>query len=388
VSVYRYLARRPDGNAVSGLLHGASRVAALATLAERRLLVTSLEEDRRPRRQLQAGELANPLAGLASLLGAGLPLDAAMKSAAQMATSEVREALADARMALAQGSSLSRALEATLRMPPTVCAAIRAGEVQGDLAGAIERVARDLQREDDLRREIRSALLYPMFLLTAGGASMALVGGIVLPRFSGLFADSSQSLPVTTRVLLSLGAMLSPRAIVLVAALTVALAVAIRSLQPRWTAAAWRRLPVVGSLRQRWAAVRICRTLGCLLRAGLPAPQALEVAASAAGDPVTADLLLDARREVLQGKRLSNALSRSAVLPERSMSLISYGDEAGRLPDFLDRAARQEDAELVRRLRSLVALIEPIFVVAFGTAVALMALGVLQALYGIRPAAF
>ena len=207
MSPYRYRAARSDGGIVCGVVEAASADHAATVLADRGLYPVRLEvtADRdEPRRAAGRRDLAIVFESLASLVGAGVPLERAVAASEQVARGPLRGTLAAARTALREGQSFSHALAASRGViPPIVLGMIRAGERGSELPAALEQVARHLEQEADLVARMRQALAYPLLLAVAGTASVLVIGTVIVPRFAELLGDLGQDLPLATRLLLT-----------------------------------------------------------------------------------------------------------------------------------------------------------------------------------------
>lgn len=365
------------------------------------LAITPAAQAREERRRSRPWRLGSPhadaseaMATLAALLDAGLPLERGLEVAARGAVrAEVADAIDTARRCLQAGERLADALGEHARFFPGVAVGlIRAGERGGNLAQAVRRAAEHMERERALRARLASAMLYPLILFAAGGAATATLVLFVLPRFVELLGEAGAPLPRSTALLLG-GASLLGRIwpLILVSAACLA-----------FCFTAWRRtergreridalllrLPVLGPLRARRAAVRVARTLGTLVAGGMPLLSALEIVADSVEDAAVAADLRSAREAVRRGEPFSAALRRSGVFPYLLVRLVQVGEETGELEALLDRAAALLETELERRLQRLVALVEPALIVVFGSVVGFTAFALLRAIYGIHAEAF
>jgi general secretion pathway protein F len=394
MTAFRFRAARSDGEMVSGVLEAATSALAADELAGRGLFPVELRErehEPAPRRAPHA-ELAPLFAGLAALLEAGLPLDRALAAAAESAPEGLRQLLLDVRRRVREGSSFSGALAASREVPELVTGLLRAGEAHGRLALAARRAAEELEREAQLRADVRAALAYPTFLLVVGGLSIALIVGVVVPRFAALLGDLGQTMPAATRLVLAASALLQDRGVMLIAVAAAVLIVTARVLATEAGRVVLHRrllaLPVLGPIRHSLASARVCHVLSGLLDTGVPLLVAMDLAREASADRAVAERLVAARREVSEGSALASALKRHGALTPQALRLTAFGEESGRLAALLQQAGRLEAAAAHRSLRSLVALIEPALIVGFGAIVALVAAALLQAVYSVRPAGF
>ena len=243
-----------------------------------------------------------------------------------------------------------------------------------------------------MRARIVAALTYPVFLAVAGTVSIAVIAGLVVPRFAELLADQQRTLPATTRMLLFVSSSaVSLAHPALAVAVVAGLALARWARTPAGTKYVHRLLldlPLIGAVRLRFASARTCGALAGLLEAGVPLLAALDHAADACGDRAIRDRISGARLDVERGERLAHALRRHHVMTDQALRLVGFGETTGRLTVFFRHAARLDAAAAHRSMQRAIMLLEPMLILAFGAAVAFVAAALLQAVYSIRPAAF
>ncbi len=393
---FAYEAVDDAGRTVTGVQEAASDDEAERALRDRGLRPLAVNPDD-GRGELEGtgrtgrrADVAGAFRYLSTLLEAGFPLDRALATVRGLAGREdVAAALGEVREAVRSGDTLSDALEGREDVFPRLAVGmVRAGERGGRLADALDRLARHLEREEELRSQVLSALLYPALMAVVGGTALTVLVFYVLPKFVGILEEAGASLPTSTAMLLGatdfLGRWWLP---LLVGALALgggAVAWARTERGRARLSALLLRLPVVGPLRRRMSAARFGRSLAQLLESGLPIVPALDAAAASLADPAAAAEVEDARRRVRAGRGLADALRRGDAFPPLFLRMAELGEEGGRLPTMLGRAADVAEEELERRLERLVRLVEPAMVVLFGVVVGFVALSLLQAIYGVR----
>lgn len=390
---YTYRAAHRDGSLESGVLSASSHAAAEAALAARELFPLELLADEATnyrRKHLPVADLALGLRMLASLLDSGLPIARALTALEDLAPPSWRHTLPFVRESVRDGHSLASALtHAPVSVPPLVIGIVRAGEAGSGLASAVGRAALLMERTAATRAALQSALTYPVILAVAGIASVALLVGVVLPRFAIILADLGQELPPVTRGVIAAAGF--ARASVLPAiVMFVITGVAWRSWvgepagRARWHA--WLlRLPLLGPVRHSAATARTASSLAALLQSGVTVAAALSHAALAAGDAAVAERLLASREAIVRGERLSTALTQHDAVTTTAIRLVRAGEETGRLAAMLEHAATLEDTRAATLVANAVRLIEPAMIIAFGGLVALVAGALLQAVYSVRP---
>ena len=392
---FRYRAAQQDGCIVRGSVVAVTREAAVDSLAQRGLWTIDLRPELaayglgRTRRRIPIAQLALGLRILADLLEAGLPLTRTLATFDELAPPAWRKALPEAREAVRQGKGLAASLGSVGALPDDLLGIIQAGEAGSGLARAVRRAAELTEDAASTNAALRAALAYPLILVAAGTGAVALLVGIVLPRFALILADVGQTLPATTRAVLGVAAVVRSGGIPGLLILTLCTALWRATVSTAAGRMRWHRLllgmPVLGALRRSAATSRMCGTLSALLESGVPIAAALPHAARAAGDAALGDSLIAARVSVLHGERLSRALGQLDAATPTVNRLVRAGEESGRLAAMLAHGARLEREHAVGRTKAIVRLLEPSLIVIFGGIIALVAAALLQALYSLRP---
>lgn len=330
---------------------------------------------------------------LAALLPAGMPLARALAAAGNVAGGSVGDVLADVRTRVERGDALHAALAAHPgTFPPLYVGLVRAGERSGTLAESFARLGRQLEREEQLRARLVSAAIYPLLLALVGVVAVLVLLLFVLPRFAELLTGAGAALPRSTQLLLALaaGARAWWPALLAVPALAMVAAAWTRTTERgrRTLSATLLAVPVVGTFRRTLLGARVARLTGTLLGGGAPLLAALGDTGQSVADPVARDEMERVRARVREGVTLSRAIAEGSLFPALLAQLVAVGEEAGRLEEFLLKAADILDERTERLTTRLVALLEPAMIVGFGGIVGFVALSLLQAIYGINASSF
>ena len=396
---YRYRAATAAGQVVEGTVQAPSRRKVLENLSRHRLYPVTVAEvaggggaPAGERRLGRRAAVALWTRSAATLLAAGVPLDRALHFTTQHAAHEgLAEALRQVRRAVQGGSSLADALGQHPRyFPPLFIAMVAAGESSGALEVVLERLSQHLEEATELRSQVRSALLYPALMAAVASVGVTVLLLFVIPRFAAILADAGGTLPLSTRLLVAASLALTKGWWVLLlagagAAYWLRSALERPDTRRRWHAArlrwAW-----LGDLELRYVTAQFARTLGLLLRSGVPLLTALRIARSSAGNLAVQDGIERATVAVSEGSALAPALG--GALPPLALQMLAVGEESGHLEDICLRIADTYDSEVRRALRTAVAMIEPAMILVFGALVGFVALAMLQAIYGINTKAF
>jgi general secretion pathway protein F len=321
---------------------------------------------------------------LAGLVSAGLPLERALSALSDEAeTAAQRDVVATIRSEVNGGKPLGTALAQHPReFSGIYVAVVAAGEQSGQLGQVLERLADDLEEQQNLAAKLLGAALYPAIVSVVALAIVLFLLAYVVPQIAAVFAGSKQALPLLTRIMLGLSdAVRSYGLLALVALILIAAGarLALTGAAFRSKAdAAWLRLPVLGRMSRSYNAARFAGTLAMLASAGVPILKALQAAAETLNNRAMRDDALEALALVREGAPLASALARNQRFPALLSMFARLGEQTGRLPQMLDRAAQQLRTEVQRRALQLATLLEPLLIVAMGLVVMLIVLAVLM----------
>ncbi len=308
---------------------------------------------------------------LLSLLEAGLQLVEAIDTLAEKERDpRQHQVLSQLKSDLRAGLSFSQALQPYPQtFPPLFQAAIEASEQTGGVPEALKRFVAYESQFQALRSRLIGALIYPALLLGLGGLVIAFLLGYVVPRFSVVFVERLQDMPYLSGLVIRLGMAVAEhpvRALLLCAAALAALALSVLHPAARaWVLGFAWRLPWLGPRMRDFELVRIYRSLGMLLRGGIPAVRSLHMIAALApqrsrrgiGRAITA---------VNEGLPISVALQREGFTTVVSDRLLAVGERSGQMGEMLERAADFLDDELERSVDRAVRLMEPLMMVVIG----------------------
>ncbi|MFA0744562.1 MAG: hypothetical protein LASZOEIN_001355 [Candidatus Fervidibacter sp.] len=342
---------------------------------------------RRLKRWVSFQDLTIMTRQLASLVGGGLTLMQAIEALIEHTENETLVAtLQQIREELRGGGTFAEALEKHPRIfSPLYVSIVRAGEASGELSTVLNWLADYMEREQNRRTQIRSALAYPILLTLVMIAALTFLLVFLVPRYAALFAEMGQSLPLPTQILLAVSGFIVKwwwAVVGLIAALIYAYRLARRTPKGRFVTDAWKlRLPIFGKLHLKAAIGRLSRALSVLLMGGVPVLEALEVARDVVGNEVLARALDEVRQRVREGERVADHLRRVGVFPPLFTRLVAVGEEAGNLPQSLTTVADTLDLEVDSSLKALVSLLEPALILMLGLVVGFVIISLLMAVF-------
>jgi general secretion pathway protein F len=378
------------------------RESLIMSLQSQGLVVVRWLEGDRPRRfhltrrgkSLKSGELLQLTKELSHLLKSGLPLDRALSIIGESTPSSgVKTLLAQLKEAIRGGKSLSEAVaEKPGEFSELYINMVRVGEVGGVLPQALEKVAQFMERTEEIKRFIISSSIYPIILLTVGLISILIIMGFVVPRFSGIFKDLGQKVPLPTQILMSVSAFLQEWWPVLLIS-----AVSLVVLFWRWVRMPSNkgridrfvtRSPLIGALVLETQVSRFARTFGTLLLSGVPVLKALSIVERVVGNSLVKGAVAHVYEQVRSGKRISASMHEKGVFPSMTVQMVSVGEETGRLGEMLVVVADELDGRIQGKIRSYLALLEPLAILAMGLIIGAIVVSMLSAILGISEIEF
>jgi type IV pilus assembly protein PilC len=271
-----------------------------------------------------------------------------------------------------RGSSLSAAMSKHPKVfTKLFVSMVRAGETGGQLDTVLLRVAENYEADYRLRQEVKSAMTYPVVVAGIAVILVSVMLMFIVPTFANMFTDLGGELPLPTKILLSLSKqskILIPLFVVLsvVGFITYKKARA-KNADVRLRADKLKlKVPVFGKLFLKVALSRFSRTLGLLLRAGVPVLQALDIVSDTTGNEVITRATLDVKDSVRSGESMASPLERHDVFPPMVVQMISVGEDTGALDAMLDKVADFYDQEVKSTTEQLTSMIEPVMIAVLG----------------------
>jgi general secretion pathway protein F len=303
------------------------------------------------------------------LVNAGLPLVEAIETLAQKERKDewrgVMERLAGA---LREGRSFSAALEQFPRVfSPLFVATVRASEKTSDLAPSLARYVAYANQLEAIRKRVVNASIYPMLLIAVGGLVSLFLLLYVVPRFAHIYEERAADLPLVSRVLLAWGQAAHAHGLLILIAAVCLVAAGVyffRNARTQIGDALWR-VPAIGERLKVYQLARFYRTIGMLLRGGMPLVAALEIGAELL-HPVLRGRLAAARRAISEGQNVSQSLEASGLTTPVALRMLAVGERSGNMGEMLEQIATFHDEELSRWVDWFTRLFEPILMAIIG----------------------
>lgn len=326
---------------------------------------------------------------LATFMRVGMPiLDGLAVLRDQAASRLMRRALSAMLTALNSGSSLSESMAVHRQIFSAMYVdMIHSAEVSGNLDEVLTQLAGYMSRDESSLRKVRNAMIYPAIVVSLAIGVISVLIGFVLPAFARLFSDFRATMPLPTRILLSVGLYTRDN----LAAIFICLALVITSIVLYTRTARGRRLmdalllrtPMMGTIIRYAIVERYLRTMSTLARAGVPIVQMLDTANRSVGNQIFRERLQAVRSQMLSGDGFAGPLDRTGLFPRIVIQMIKVGEETGSLDTNLDEAANHYAEEVDYRLKQMITLMEPALVIIVGAMVGFIAISVIAPMYSL-----
>ena len=409
---FKYRARAADGEMVEGYVEASDQRSALDNLRSKGMIVINLNSQgggsspSQPK-STKSSSSSSGKTSLKSLMnldlghllsGGKVPLKSLMVFFRQLATMEnaglslatsidviaggeknasLRYALQNIKNRLDRGMPLSQAMSQEKAFSTLIVSLIEAGEEGGLLGQALEQSATLLEKQEQLRSKIRSAMFYPSFIMIFAIGILILFFMFLVPKFEETFAALNIDLPQITLVMFAVGNWFS-RNWYIVAAVIAGIIFGLYFLSTNKATKGTMdriklKIPVMKDLIMKAAMARSSRTLSALTAAGVPIVRSLEMAEGTAGNKAVEEGYASLRQGVIRGISLGDSARQAGIFPVLVSQMMRIGEETGHLDNMLERVATWYDQELDEQVKATVSLLEPMLIVFVGGIIAIIA---------------
>jgi general secretion pathway protein F len=269
---------------------------------------------------------------------------------------------------------------------------IRAGEAGGSLGEVLTRLSEYLDRTQELKDTVSTALIYPIILLIMSLASLFIMLTFVVPQFTEMFESAGKALPISTQVVVGLANWLQSywwALLTVIFSITSYMKFQLADpIRKKVWDGRFLKLPLAGTIITNKETANITRTLGTLLGNGVSILSALVIVRETVDNLVLATAIQDAEDQLKQGKHLSDALLQNALFPKMAVQMIKMGEETGRLEEMLLRVAGIYDKQLRVAIQRLLAILEPALIITLGLMIAGIIVSILLAILSVNDLAF
>jgi type IV pilus assembly protein PilC len=400
VATYVFRAIDVAGGSAKGEVDAVSKQAVADQLKSRGLVVVDISDKHKSKEislavfeRVKPGDLTVLTRQLATMIASGMTLLRALYVLEQQTESRpLRDAVVGVRKDVEAGLQFSHALARYPKVfSPLFVAMVESGESGGRLAEALIRVADQLEKDDSLRRQVKSAMIYPSVIFSFAGIVLLAMVAFLIPVFEKTFKDFGSDLPPITQLTVGMSHFLTGRWYVLFA-IVIGIVVAFR----RWKRSSWGRpqwdrfrlhFPFkIGPVVQKIALARWSRTLSSLVASGVPILQAIEITGRTAGNAVVEKAMADVTASVKSGGTISAPLKDAPVFPAMVCQMVGVGEETGALETMLAKIADFYEDEVEAAVKGLTSLLEPLMIIVVGGIVGFIVISMYMPLFKVYDA--
>jgi type IV pilus assembly protein PilC len=388
-TTFEFRAMDLAGATSAGELEAESKAAVGEQLRQRGLIVLDVSEKANPVniedflkrwRGVDMRELAILSRQFATLIASGMPMLRTLQTLEdQTQDDQIREAVGGIRADVEAGSSLEQAMERYPKVFDRLFRAmVRSGEQSGRLEEAMDRIAYQVEKADMLRRQVKSALMYPALIFGFATVVLVAIVAFVIPVFAKIFEelaeehpDEATGLPAPTQFCVGLSDLLTGYWFVIIPGLALAFFVFFKWKKTKRGNELWDRfklkLPAkIGDVVQKVALARWSRTFSGAVSSGVPMLQAIKLTGDTAGNTVVEHAMADVYASVKQGGTIAGPIEENLIFPPMVGHMIAVGEETGQLEHMLNKVADFYEAEVDAKVKALTALLEPVMIVFVG----------------------
>ncbi len=404
---FTYRATDSDGKVVDGSMEGPEELFVASKLQELGLIPIriAVNDDTQEAgsgltfgfsfKRVSRGELLAFTKEMSSLFRAGVSLDRGLRILIENRPADkpfsrvLKEVLRD----VVGGSSLADAVAGHPKIFSRLYVnMVRSGESSGTLETTLERLAEFLERSQEIRGQIKSALVYPAFLTFVSGVSIIILLLFVIPKFASTFSDIGVGLPLSTELLLGLSQVVVQYWWLILFLFLMTVFCCRYYINTPSGKLVWDdlklRLPVIGGLVQRIEVARFARTLGTILNGGVPILESLGIVREVAINRIIVETIGALQARVKRGESIGGSLKGNPFIPSLAVEMISVGEETGRLPEILIEIADTFDKQVGEYIKRLLSLLEPSLILFMGLLVGSIVISMLLAIFSINEIPF
>ncbi len=377
--LFAYKAKESNGKAAEGVVEAADQKAAIARLREKKLSIVEIVPAKVKKKffkdKVQNADVVIFSRQLSTLVSAGVPIVQGLTILEEQAENPAfRTVVGALRTDIEAGLSIADAM----RKHPTAftelyVSMIKAGEVGGILDTILERLSAFLESSEALKAKVKSAMMYPAVVFSVAGLITIFLIAFVIPIFKDIFGGFGAKLPFLTQALINLSDFIRQKMVFTIPFFYIGY----RFLK-KWMKTEKGqekvddislKLPVVGILLKKVAIAKFTRTLGTLIKSGVPILQGLETVAKTSGNKVIEKAIMSSYNSIKEGGRISDPLKKANIFPPMVIQMISVGEETGGLDNMLSKIADFYDTEVDTAVHGLTSMIEPLIMVVLGVVI-------------------
>jgi type IV pilus assembly protein PilC len=382
MSTYVFKAIDLTGGKAKGEVEAESKQAVADQLKQRGLIVLDIS-DKHASMNIELGpkrvsptELAVFARQLSTMISSGMSILRALYVLEEQTENKLlKETIVAVRKDVEAGLSLSDAMERHPKVFNQLFVAMtQAGEMGGVLEDALQRVADQLQKDAALRRQVKSAMVYPVMVLVIAVAVMMALVAFLVPVFEGVFKEFGGKLPALTQVSVDMSHVVLKQWWLLIGGSVGTVVAFVKWKKTSWGHKQWDhfrlRVPMkIGTIVQQVAVARWSRTLASLTHAGVPLLSALEITGRTGGNSAVQESMDLVIASVKRGGTIAAPLAQLSIFPSMVTHMVGVGEETGALDEMLDRVAEFYEEQVEASVKALMSILEPIMIVVIGSMV-------------------
>jgi type IV pilus assembly protein PilC len=375
---YTWKGRTRAGRTQEGVLVAENKDAVIAMLRKQQVTVTAVTEKGKEFALPKMGggisqkEIAVFTRQFSVMIDAGLPLVQCLEILGSQQDNRVfQKILFEVRQDIESGATLADSLRKHPKaFDDLYCNMVAAGETGGILDTILQRLSQYIEKIVKLRSAVRSAMVYPVAVITIAIGVVWIILWKVIPTFATLFAGLGAQLPLPTRITIALSKFIGAWWWLVFGLLGLGVFAIVRFHNTykgrRIIDGLLLKFPVLGNVLKKIAVARFCRTLGTLVSSGVPILEALEITAKTAGNAVVEDAIMETRKSIEQGKTIAEPLKATKVFPSMVVQMVAVGEQTGALETMLNKIADFYEDEVDEATANLLAMLEPIMICFLG----------------------
>ncbi len=380
--VYVYTGKSRTGSSVKGERQAESKAALAALLRKEQITTNSIKEKGKEfavpkvsKGKVTPKELGIFFRQFSVMIDAGLPLVQCLEIlAANQENKAFQATLNGVRETVEGGSTLANAMRNYPRVfDDLVANMVEAGETGGILDTILQRLATYVEKAVKLKAAVKSALIYPVSVVTIALIVVVMLLWKVVPIFANLFVSLGVDLPLPTRIVMGLSnfvAKFGIFAVIFVVAVVYALKQYYKTPGGRMLIdRILLNLPIFGLLLRKIAVARFTRTLGTLITSGVPLLEALSITARTSGNAVVEEAIMKVRKAIEQGRTITDPLRETEIFPNMVVQMIGVGEQTGAMDAMLQKIADFYEEEVDSAVGDMLAMLEPLIIAFLGVAV-------------------
>lgn len=392
MTMYSYTATTLEGDVTEGIVEAPDERSAIEKIRNSGFIPIKISVPREGIRKTLSfrstrGSLLTFTTELSALLAAGLPIDRSLNILSDISENmQMKDIIHSVLTSIREGNSFSEALSRHPRIfPKLYVSMVRAGETGGVLDVVLDKLNEFLETAKELKDNVVSAMVYPLILTITGGISIIILLTFVLPRFSSIFNEIGGSLPFSTRFILGISTMLRSYWWIIfpvLGAILVFIRIYIRTDKGAYK---WDeiKLKLFKDVVTKLETARFCRTLGTLIKSGVPFLQALNNSKDVIGNRIIAGSVDAITKNVREGRGVAVPLTETNIFPPLALSMIKVGEETGQLDTMLLKVAATYEKSLRDAVKRFMSLLEPAIILAMGIIIAFIVVSMLMAVFSI-----